>query len=561
MTTTTWTADSGDWNTASNWSGGVPGAAGDTVFAQLSRYDTVTGGGGAASLSVTGTTAVAPQVMFAGTHAVGTLVVEGATVVLSGMSALLFQSATVESVAYAGTASVSGTAVAVSGNTPGLLELAFGGDTLGTGTITLAGGELDAPAGVLANPVVLGVSPFVQVATQFDPSAALPDVIDGFGTLSGAITGAAALQLGGGDGPSSGVTSYVLDNAATFLPGGLRFSAEQVTLAGGMTVGAVLAASGTLALGAGVSVGAVTAATTGATTIDAAGQELAVFAGVGLLDLNNGSGRSTVIGAVAQGQTSPVQEAQTQFGTMSVSGGTGALTVYGGNSGGVVYGGTAGGNLVVAGADGSQYAQVVGGRVGYVGERGAPLFLQATTIVGGGGGDLLVATGTLGNVVAAAGGNETLTGAGASGSNVFFGGSGADVIVAGGGRDLVVAGAGAETISGGAGSAGIGGTAVFAGAGSDVILGGAGAGYVQVGGGETTLFTGAGAELLGVVAGQAGGSLVVSGFRVGVDHVAARGYAGAPSVASAGGNTVLGFSDHTQVTLLGVASLPGGAFV
>ena len=554
MTTTTWTAESGDWNTASNWSDGVPGAASDAVFSQFSGDETVVGGGGAASLSVTGASIAAPQVTFAGTHAVGALVVEGATVVLSGLSALLFQSALVESVAYTGSVSLSGTAVPVSGNTPGVLQLAFG-DTLGAGTITLAGGELDAAAGVLANPVVLSTSPFVQVATQFDPSGTLPDVIAGFGTLSGAITGTAALQLGGGDGPSNGVTSFVLDNPATFLPGGLRFVAEQVALGGRETVGAVLAASGTLALGAGVSVGAITAATAGATTIDASDQGLAVFAGVGELDLRNGSGRSTVIGAVAPGQTSPVQEQQTEFGTLSVSGGTGALTVFGGSSGGVLYGGTAGGNVLVAGADGSPYGRVPGGQVVY--SNGVtPLFLQAATIAGGGDGDLLVATGTLDNVVAAAGGNETLTGAGASGDNEFFGGTGADVIVAGSGRDLVVAGAGAATISAGAGAG-----AVFAGSGSDVILGGAGAEYVQAGRGAAALFVGTGAALIGVAAGQGGGSLVVSGFRAGTDHVAARGYAAAPAVASAGGNTVLGFADNTRVTLLGVASLPGGAFV
>ena len=554
MAATTWTADSGDWNTASNWSGGVPTAGEDALFPHLAQYDTVVGSGAAASISVTGTGLVGPQVTFAGTHAVGSLLAEGATVILSGLSALTFQSAVVESTAYVGSVSLSGTAVAVSGNTPGILQVSAGA-TLGTGTITLAGGELDAPAGMLANPVVLSVSPFVQVATQFDPSATQPDVIAGFGTLSGAITGTAALQLGGGDGPSNGVTSFVLDNAGTFLPGGLRFDAEQVTLAGRLTVGAVLAASGTLTLGAGVSVGAVTAATTGATLIEAAEQGLTVFAGVGLLDLGNGSGRSTVIGAVTPGQTSPTQDEQTEFGTLSVSGGTGALTVFGGNSGGVIYGGTAGGNVIVAGADLSPYAQVVGGRVVYT-NGVTPLFAQAVTIGGGGNGDLLVVAGTLDNVVAAAGGNETLTGAGASGSNVFFGGSGADVIAAGGGQDLVVAGAGAETISGGAG-----GTAIFAGAGSDVILGGAGADYVQAGAGAATLFAGTGAALIGVVAGQAGGSLLVSGFRVGTDHVAARGYAAAPTVASAGGNTVLGFSDHTRVTLLGVATLPGAAFV
>ena len=119
----------------------------------------------------------------------------------------------------------------------------------------------------------------------------------------------------------------------------------------------------------------------------------------------------------------------------------------------------------------------------------------------------------------------------------------------------MVAGSGAATIAGGTGNA-----AVFAGTGQDLILGGAGGNYIQAGAGSATVFTGAGADLLAVVAGQAGGSVTVSGFRVGTDHVAARGYATAPTQTSAGGNTVLAFSDHTQVTLLGVASLPASAF-
>ena len=53
---------------------------------------------------------------------------------------------------------------------------------------------------------------------------------------------------------------------------------------------------------------------------------------------------------------------------------------------------------------------------------------------------------------------------------------------------------------------------------------------------------------------------MVSGFKAGTDRIPVQDYASAPAVASAGGNTVLGFSDRTQVTPRGVASLSAPAF-
>lgn len=242
-----------------------------------------------------------------------------------------------------------------------------------------------------------------------------------------------------------------------------------------------------------------------------------------------------------------------------MTGGTGRVTVFAGNGGGSYFGGTSGGNVIVAGQDLSGF--IAPGPVGdptyYVSTNGSDAvhIFGGVTIGGGGDGDLLVASGTQGNIVAAGAGNETLTGSAASGANEFFGGTGADLIVAGSGHDLVVCGSGAATVVGG------GGTTIFAGDGPDVILGGAGGEYVQVGSGSATVFAGAGAELLSVMAGQAGGSVLAAGFRVGTDHIAARGLGVAPTQTVVGGSTVLGFADHTQITLLGVASLPGSAFV
>lgn len=57
---------------------------------------------------------------------------------------------------------------------------------------------------------------------------------------------------------------------------------------------------------------------------------------------------------------------------------------------------------------------------------------------------------------------------------------------------------------------------------ANVNHGGAGADYVQTGTGNATLF--AGANLVGAVRGQAGGSLILSGFRVGTDQLDLQGY-------------------------------------
>lgn len=252
------------------------------------------------------------------------------------------------------------------------------------------------------------------------------------------------------------------------------------------------------------------------------------------------------------------------FGAMTVQGGTGSITVFGGNSSCLAYGGTAGGNVLIGGADLSAYGTLSADGsyyqppnfLAYVDEPGP------ATLFAGGDRDLLVATGTENNkpgypdaTLIAAGGRETLTGAGSTGRVLIFGSNGADVIAAGAGASTIVAGSGAATISGGSA-----GTAIFAGTGSAVVLGGSGADYVQVGAGNATLFAGSGMDLIGLVSGQAGGSLVVSGFRPGTDRISAQGYyLSAFTENTTGGNTVIQFNDNTRLTLLGVTS-PIGSF-
>ena len=529
MVTTTWTAGSGDWNTASNWSDGVPTAADDAVFANSQAPGgtyTVTGDGAAASLSLLAT---GDSYSFAGTHPVGTFVDDSYDQLLGG-AGIDFGSATIQG---------------------GSQLLLLTGATLGSGALTLDDGTVALASGVLANPLTLVKNDGVSGKT---------------GTLSGLISGAGELHL---------VDNVVLDNPGSTYSGGtaigmddvydpFRTGLDHVEIGAGTAAGSgpIGLGSGTLTLDPGAVVGPISAAfgLPGTAEVDATDQVLTVFAGPTGLTYNNGGSHATIVGLIQP--VSGLGYGQPKiFGSMTVQGGTGSVTVYGGNEGGVFHGGTAGHNLLFGGADLSGFAPVEDG--GYL-QDGSAYSPGPVTMSGGGDDDLLVAGGTdnsypsaasKANVLVAGAGRETLTGSGSTGRNLFFGGSGADVIAAGGGASTVVAGIGIATISGGSGAA-----AIFAGAGTAVVLGGTGADYVQAGAGNATLFAGAGMDIVGVVDGQAGGSLVVSGFRTGTDRISVQGYAAAPVIATDGGNTVLTFADHTRVTLLGVASLPGGAF-
>ena len=519
MVTTTWNGGSGDWNTASDWSNGVPTAADDAVLSEVGDA-TITGSGSAATLTLAGDPYYVTLLTLTGTHAVGVVDVKSGVLMVATPGALSFQSAVIGA-----------------GSGVGALDV-LPGATLGSGAITLDSGTLTGAMGQFANAITL-------------TTAGIPDgsrtssEIDAVGTLSGLITGNAPLILRGLS-PSDASTmpspeNLVLTNAANSNTGGVAAFGGTVEIAtnGAAGTGPLSADGGRLILDAGVTSGPINAGRDSGAAVSVADGSHTVFAGQGGLSFQNGSGTSVVVGAIMP--TTTIQSESPVFGALSVTGGTGSVTVFGGNEGGAIFGGTAGGNVIVAGVSVAP-SPAIGGAI-------------PVTIGGGGNGDLLVVAGVQNNLVAAAGGNETLTGSGATGSNVFFGGSGADLIVAGSGQDLIVGGTGTATLVGGVGS-----TAIFAGAGRDLILGGAGGDYIQAGSGNATVFAGAGSDLLAVVNGQAGGSMVVSGFRVGTDHLAARGYSSAPQQTTSGGNTVLTFSDNTRVTLLGVASLPGAAF-
>lgn len=554
MARSSWIAASGDWNTASNWSDGVPTAGVDAVFDTRQYGITVSGSGPAASL--TASDPYLSTLTLTGTHAVGSLAVAmiGAIELAPG-AALSFGSAVVDAPLHEGAS--LGATLAVDA-----------GAALAGGTITLGGdGVLSGALGTLAGGIV--------VAARNAGDGTMTAQVAGAGRLSGLITRSGALVLS----PDATPGGLVLENAANSWSGGVTISAEgplafsdsgavagsqgsvEVARTGALGTGPVSVAAGTLLLDPGVAVGAITAGTGFMGTVTASDQALTLYGGAGGAVLRNGSGHATVLGSVAPEQF-PGGGAFL-FGTMSVSGGTGRVTAYGGNEAGTYFGGTAGGNVIVAGAVLDGFVPLSPGNPYFVtryanGVSGMPgdLVLDTpggTTIGGGGDGDLLAGTGSYGLVIAAAGGNETLSGAASSDNDTLFGGAGSDLIVAGSGRSVVVAGSGAATINGGAGTA-----AIFAGAGQDVIVGGSGAAYVQAGAGNATVFEGGGAGTLGVVNGRSGGSVAVYGFRAGVDRIAAQGYAAGPMVSAAGGSTVLRFADATTVTLVGVTDLTAG---
>ncbi len=344
------------------------------------------------------------------------------------------------------------------------------------------------------------------------------------GTLAGAITGSSAdvLELGSSVPRDNSVTgSIVVDDLSRFA-GILDVENDAVVLAGR-------------------SLGSVTVLARGEDTISAVSANTTIFHSGEDLTVINGSGDATVIGEVGRSPSYAVED--NTYGGLDVQGGSGRVTVYGEDDGGAIFGGAAGGNVIVAGSSQPGGSPYLG-------------FAQPVTLAGGGNGDLLVATGDLNNVIAAAGGNETLTGAGATGNNTFFAGAGADEIAAGSGNDTIVGGSGAATIFGGSGVADI-----FAGAGPEIIVGGRAQDYIQAGAGQASVFAGRGADLFGVINGQAGGALTIVGFRPGIDLVHAQGYASAPRITLAGGNTTLTFTDNTTVTLAGVNGLPASTFV
>ena len=88
------------------------------------------------------------------------------------------------------------------------------------------------------------------------------------------------------------------------------------------------------------------------------------------------------------------------------------------------------------------------------------------------------------------------------------------------------------------------------------IVEGSGNDTVVFGSGATKVSGGTGTELYTFINGQAGGTDVISNFKVGVDQVNLFGYGtAAVQQQASGGGTLLSLTDHTSILLAGVTQL------
>jgi Ca2+-binding RTX toxin-like protein len=180
------------------------------------------------------------------------------------------------------------------------------------------------------------------------------------------------------------------------------------------------------------------------------------------------------------------------------AGGSGHLTFINGSAPSTVVGGS-GSESVYGGVGGGLFQGGSAGNNSIEGGAGK------ATMFGGGAGDTLAAGGSLGDALVAASGNETLTSAASTGHDSMYGGTGSDAMIAG--------------------------------AGGDMMLGGSGAMNFEFAKGLTS----------------ATSTYNVYNYHSG-DAVTLSGYSGMPTVSSAGGSTVLGLSDGTQITFVGVTN-------
>ncbi len=261
-------------------------------------------------------------------------------------------------------------------------------------------------------------------------------------------------------------------------------------------------------------------AAVGSNTVSAGGGNNFTFTGNGTDTINSAGASDTVsgVGGAAGLEDTVYQSSGTVLvgsfaknllfvgsnATATVLAGAGSYTVNGGQGANLIAGGSAGNNFL-------------GGGQGSVG----------STIFGGGNGDVILARGSGANEVVAGAGNETLTGVGSTGNNIFFTGLGANAATA------------ADSITGGSGN-----NTFFAGSGQSTIN-----------------LAGGASDIVAIVNGRAGGAVTLQNFNTSTDQVELQGYA--PGTAAAAisqnatlnGGALLTLSDNTQIYFMGVPTV------
>ena len=212
-------------------------------------------------------------------------------------------------------------------------------------------------------------------------------------------------------------------------------------------------------------------------------------------------------------------------------------------------------------AKGGQLPTLTGGQ-------GVLTSLGNDTIQADAGTGVVYAAGATASVLGGSGGLVVVGGAGSdtvrpgTGSATLYGGSGGGVFDAGhGGGSVVVGGGGAATLVGGGEGdtlfcAARAPTAAAAGAGAEVIVGGGGPETLVGGSGSTVAFAGTGADTMAAFE-ALGGTLLVVGYRPGLDTLELNTASGGPiSTVTGSYGSSFTFQDGARVVLFGVDTPP-----
>ena len=511
------TGGNGDWNTAADWSAGVPASTDTATFATGLAGYLVTGDatiasilvngdqvtfdgaitqdttGGATFLSATNGAQVTldSNSFFTGSgldFADGTLLeVQGILITTGGTADVVLDDGLNGQMISSGQLQVNQLYVQEGASFTGDVALNDGGNvtldtssSFGGGTVSLLGSGLIYDA---AAPGQTSGSTGIGDAIAFDQAGGVLSLGADPGVtlaLSGPISGDGVVLITGGTIELMGDNTYT---GGTVVQGGTL----QVDGAGVVPGGIIFVSDGgvitqsTSSGGAGSSYTDTIVAGGGSDTVNAAfGNQLVFGAPAGVLTYNGGVGNSTVVG------------------------GGGALIATGGSGNDLIFGGTSGADQLFTGTGN-------------------------TTLVGGNGATL-TADGA-GNVALVANGNNvTLNALAATGNTTLFGGSGTDSIIGGYGTDYAVLGGGSSA--------------------------------VYAGHGTMDVFAGTGALSLDFVVGfPDGGTTNVIGFDTASDQIGLIGYANgtaAQVLASetiVGGNTILAIPNHATAVLFGVTDL------
>ncbi len=304
-------------------------------------------------------------------------------------------------------------------------------------------------------------------------------------------------------------------------------------------------------------------ATAGQVTVNGSSGRLVFFGGTGASSVNGAGGSTTIFGGSGGGDYTAGMAGRSILISQGASGANTTLT--GAGYGDRIFGAAAGTDTLSLG---SGKGTIVGG--------GGP-----TSITGGASASVIFGGAGSTSITGGAAGGDTIVGTSgflgvtAQGGDAVFGGS-ASIGVTGSlrGADSVIGGTGALNVFGQGGNmlvvgsttssnifTGDGASLIFIGAGSTSVTGGSGGMQVVLGSGGGTLLEGSGPALYDAINGSAGGTDVISGFKVNADAIDLYGYGTTGyTLATSGGSTTINVSDGTKIELLGVAN-PGHSIV